>query len=470
VPAVSGVLLALSFPPLHSLVPPFVGLVPFALWVHALPPDAAGRQAARRGAMVFGTVYLGLLFYWILVALLWFTKLAIPAFLATMGILVGLTILFGALMHRGLHTLRAPLWLVLPVTWTALEWARAHLPSTMAFPWLGLGTSLTGFPELVGIAELVGSRGVTFWIALVNALVAGLILRWRDSAPWARQAAVTALVVAVPMAWGVRRARTLETRDVARVAVVQPNIPEHIKLDVEAGRDSTFMALDRLLPGIEPGSVDLVVLPEVTLSLFPRTARFAPEVARVQAYSRELGAPIVFGALGFTSRDDGGFTAFNSAFVMEPQGLADFQYDKHFLVPIVERVPFVPAEVLDGLPTRRVPEVRAWRVPTYCSTSPTTPGTVGNRSTRAPRRYGSTPLTWSCEPSKTVWAWPAPRTPASRSTWIRWGTSMLPPPSSRRPCASTSFRRRTNGPSTRAMGILWATDLQSAHSACSWRR
>lgn len=350
VPAVSGALLALSFPPLHSLLPPFVGLVPFALWVYALSPDAAGRQAARRGAMVFGTVYLGLVFYWILVALIWFTKLAIPAFVATLAILVGLTMLFASLLHHGLHTLRAPLWLVLPVTWTALEWARAHLPSTMAFPWLGLGTSLTGFPELVGIAELVGSRGVTFWIVLVNALVAGLILRFRASAPWARQVAVIFFVVALPMAWGVWRGRTLETREVARVAVVQPNIPEHIKLDVQAGRDSTFMALDRLLPRIEPGSVDLVVLPEVTLSLFPRSARSAPEIARLQAYSREIGAPIVFGALGFTPRDDGGLTVFNSAFLMEPQGLTDFQYDKHYLVPIVERVPFVPAELMDGLP------------------------------------------------------------------------------------------------------------------------
>ena len=349
-PSVSGALLALSFPPLHPLVPPFVGLVPFALWVHALPADAAGRQAARRGGMVFGTVYLGLLLYWILIALVWFTKLAIPAFLATLGILVGMTMLFAALLHRGLHTLRAPLWLVLPVTWTALEWARAHLPSTMAFPWLGLGSSLTGFPELVGIAELVGSRGVTFWLALVNGLVAGLILRLRDAAPWVKQSVLTVLVVALPMAWGVWRAGTLETRAVARVAVVQPNIPEHIKLDAQAGRDSTFEALDRLIPEIEPGSVDLVVLPEVTLSLFARLAGSAPEVARIQTYSREVGAPIVFGALGHRLRQDGALTALNSAFLMEPQGLTDFQYDKRYLVPIVERVPFLPTELLDGLP------------------------------------------------------------------------------------------------------------------------
>ena len=42
-PAVSALLLALSFPPLHLLVPPLVGLVPLAVWVHGLPANAEGR-------------------------------------------------------------------------------------------------------------------------------------------------------------------------------------------------------------------------------------------------------------------------------------------------------------------------------------------------------------------------------------------------------------------------------------------
>lgn len=338
-------LLALSFPPLHPLVLPFIGLVPFAVWVHALGPDREGRRAAMRGAGVFGAIYFGALFYWILVALVWFTKLAILAFLATLGILVVMTAMFAWTLHHALHTVRAPLWLALPVTWTALEWSRAHLPSTIAFPWLGLGSSLTGFPEIVGIAEIVGSRGVTFWLALVNALVAGVLLQMRDGRSWKRQVAVVAAVVALPAGWGVWRATGLETRVAARVAVAQPNIPEHIKLDGATARDSTFVSLSRLLTLIEPGSVDLVVMPEVTLSVFPRAPGFSSEMDRLQAYSREIGAPIVFGALGYDDLGDGEYIPYNSAFLMEPQGLTDYQYDKRYLVPIVERVPFVPSRL-----------------------------------------------------------------------------------------------------------------------------
>ncbi len=348
-PVVSAILLALSFPPLHPLLLPFVGLVPFALWLSALDGGAEGRRSAMRGALVFGTVYFGVLFYWILIALIWFTKLAILAYLATLGILMVMSAYFGWTLHRAVNTLRIPLWLALPVVWTALEWSRAHLPGTIAFPWLGLGSSLTGFPELVGMAEIVGSRGVTFWLALVNGLVATLVVSVRAGGRWGRQAAALAAVALLPMAWGVWRAGSLELREVARVAVVQPNIPEHIKLDGEAGLDSTLASLDRLMPGIEPGSVDLVVMPEVTLRAYPELAQFSAATGRMQTYSREVGAPIVFGALGFEEGGAAGFTPFNSAFVMEPQGLTGYRYDKRYLVPFVERVPFVPPEWFGGL-------------------------------------------------------------------------------------------------------------------------
>ena len=349
VPAVSAVLLALSFPPLPLLVPPFVGLVPFALWVHGLPPDGEGRRAASRGAMVFGALYFGIVFYWILVALIWFTKLAILAYLGALLSLMGIAALFGWTLHRSVHTARAPLWLALPVAWTAAEWFRAHLPSTLAFPWLGLGSSLTGFPELVGIAELIGSRGVTFWMALVNGLVAILILDLRERRGWRGHAALVALVVAVPMAWGVWRAGTLEMRDAARVAVVQPNIPEHIKLAGTVGRDSTYASLARLMPAVPTGSADLVVMPEVTLNVFAAAEPPGGQLAPIQEFSRSAGVPILFGAIGYEGDLGGSFSYFNSAFLIEPGGLTDYRYDKRFLVPFVERVPFLPSEWFGAL-------------------------------------------------------------------------------------------------------------------------
>lgn len=349
-PAVSAVLLALSFPPLHPLILPFVGLVPMAVWVQNLPPGGEGRRAAVRGSMVFGIVYFGILFYWILVALIWFSKLAILAFLGAWMALTGIAVLFGWMLHRAVHTVGVPLWLALPIAWTAAEWFRAHLPDTLAFPWLGLGSSLSGFPELIGFAEIVGARGLTFWIALVNGMLAAIVLSLREGRAWRRQCVIIAAVLALPMVWSVWRASTLQMRAVAQIAVVQPNIPEHIKLDESVGLDSTFASLDRLMPRLEPGSVGLVVMPEVTFPTYLTHPAAADVASRVQAYSREVGAPILVGGFGHEFLDDGTFIPYNSAFLVEPQGLTDFQYDKRYLVPMVERVPLLPR---NWLPTLR---------------------------------------------------------------------------------------------------------------------
>ena len=129
----AALLTAAAFPPLHTLVLPFVGLVPFAVFIHGLPAGQEGRQAAVRGGLLFGLIYFGIVFYWILVALIWFTKLAILAFVGSMFMLAGLAGLCAWALHRAVHTARVPIWLALPVMWTGAEWFRAHWPSSLAF-------------------------------------------------------------------------------------------------------------------------------------------------------------------------------------------------------------------------------------------------------------------------------------------------------------------------------------------------
>lgn len=381
-PVVSALLLAACYPPLHPLVLPFVGLVPIALFVDGLPPDLGGRRAAVRGGLLFGALYFGIVFYWIFVALVWFSALAILAYLASVLVLAAAAGLFAWILHRAVHEVRVPLWLALPVAWTATEWFRAHWPGPLAFPWLGLGSSLTGFPEWVGIAELVGARGVTFWLAMCNGLLATWVVRLRREAPWAPIAAVLLFAVIAPPAWGEWRARTLDLREVGRVTVVQPNIPEHVKLDPQAAQDSTLASLQDLLPRLVPGSMQLVVLPEVVLSFYPKSPGAAPWLDRIQAYSREVGAPILFGALGYEGDLDGAYAPRNSAFLMRPQGLADYEYSKRYLVPVVERAPLFPERWLgrfehfgtfvagQGWPVARVDEAAYAPIICYESTYP----------------------------------------------------------------------------------------------------
>ncbi len=371
----SAAIAAAAHPPFHLLLPSFVALVPLAMWVQGLPAGEEGARAARRGGFLFGFAYFALLLYWLVVALLFYTPLAVLAFLVPVLIIAG----FMALAMWGVHEARWrlgwPVWLGLPVFWTATEWLRAHVPQ-VGFPWMQFGDTLTGFPWLIGAADLVGSRGLSFWLVLGNALLAaalGSFLAGRRTGVGATEAgkergagaacagtptaarstgllaAAWLAVLAVPILYSVVRWHTLEMRPAARVGVVQPNVPQHLKLDRVAATDSSMRSTETLvttrLDGVDP--LDLLVLPETAIHLYFEpvpSIGFAgrPWLERwVADLAGEVDAPVLFGSLGLDDLGDGEYDYFNSAYLARPDGARLVRQDKHYLVPIVERVPFV---------------------------------------------------------------------------------------------------------------------------------
>lgn len=396
----SGLLLALAFPPFDLLVPSFVALVPFGIWLAGLPGGPAGRSRALRGGLYLGLIYHSLVFYWLLVALVFYTPLALVAFLGPVLIMMAVLSVGTLGAHLAIRSFGWPLWLALPVFWTATEWTRAHL-GPISFPWMELGASLTAFPRLVGAADVLGTRGVSFWLALLNGLLAALVLtRWPhlaaagDDGPTGSPAPAsssgspapassgglrTGLLTAGflaslvgPLAYSQIRWTTLDLEPAASVALVQPNVPEDIKLQPEVAAESARVATERLLEqgaldaarGRAGGPEELVILPETVLPLYVEPAPELGYAGRTE-YGRwitglaaRLEAPVLYGALGVRpsagengegNSEEGGFTRFNSAFLVAPDGERLARYDKRYLVPMVERVPFVPPEWLSWM-------------------------------------------------------------------------------------------------------------------------
>ncbi|MFW5951600.1 MAG: apolipoprotein N-acyltransferase [Gemmatimonadota bacterium] len=344
-PVLAGVILALAHPPARLLLPAFVGLVPLLVFIGERPPGPAGRWDATRAGLVTGALYFGIQLYWLAVALVRYSALAIPAYLGAVLVLTAFTGAFAWAVHTTRERLRLPIALLAPLFWTLLEWTQGHL-GDLAFPWLGLGAALAPFPTLAGAADLVGSRGLTVWVAAINGILAAALLRFRAGRPVRATLAAGLLAFAIPAAYGAARAASLEPRPVARVAVVQPNIPEDVKLDPRIALDSSLAALTRLTRTLEAEPLDLVVWPEVALPV--DLARDTLLRRRVRAMSRMLDAPIVVGAYGVDHRDDD-VTAFNSAFLIDAAGPAGAgaRYDKRRLVPFVERVPFIDPGLLE---------------------------------------------------------------------------------------------------------------------------
>jgi len=336
--ALTAVLLFVAYPPFSLVVPSFLALVPF-LW---MLEEAVGAPERRRAAVFrlgywFGVLANGLVLYWIAVALWHFTPLSFAGYLGAILLVLApgwLLLAWGYVFVRRRTGL--PAWLVFPIMWTALEWLAGHL-GDVRFPWLGLGTSLTRVPTLVQWADLGGARGVTLWLAAANALVYLALARrtWRP-------AALATATAGLALVYGVWRERALILRPVTTVAVIQPNVGFREKWD-RGQQDSLVAQLARLtlqaarLPGVR-----LIAWPEAALPGYfidhPRWEGLVREVVR------EVRVPLVAGALDAEFHGDGGYDYFNAAFLFDSTGDRSAQpsYRKKYLVPITERVPFLP--------------------------------------------------------------------------------------------------------------------------------
>ncbi|NIR42551.1 MAG: apolipoprotein N-acyltransferase [Gemmatimonadetes bacterium] len=364
-PIASGILLTLAFPPFHLLAPSFVALVPWLVFVGRAPETDEGSASVRRATFWMGIVYFGTLLYWLFTSLVFYTWLSLLGYLITVLILAGILAVVGWGVHRARVTHGVPFWVSVPVLWTAAEWVQGHL-GDIAFPWLGLGNSLTGYPALVGFAELTGTRGVTFWLALVGGLLAEWWLDGLARRPL-RRAAVLAAALAIPIGFSVARWYTLDVRPAARALVVQPNIPEDLKLDREEALDSSFTALDRLTRTELDAApiVSLVVWPETALPTYPSAAPGWADWAN--GLARDYGVGLLYGLVEVEWYPDRTFDYYNAALFVDSRGSPVGTYRKHYLVPVVERVPFLPMSWMRDLRSRATRE--EWRLPAIGSVS-----------------------------------------------------------------------------------------------------
>jgi apolipoprotein N-acyltransferase len=335
--AATAALLFVAYPPAGLAVPAFVALVPFLWMLEEVRQRGGGGWEAARTGYWFGVVANGTVLYWMVVALWHFTPLSALGYLASVFlVLAPVWLAVGwATWHVRSRT-GLPLWLVFPLVWTAGEWLQGHT-ADLRFPWLGLGTALVRVPTLVQWADLAGARGVTLWLAWANALVFVALFTRR----WRHPALALALTLAAALGYGFWRERTLVMRPVTTVAVLQPNVGYDEK---RRGRENDALVqqlLDMTRRAHADTVVRLVAWPEVAV---PNYFVNVPEWERwIGDLARELRTPILAGGLDAEFAGDGSYEYFNAAFLFDTTGSARTwpAYRKTYLVPIVERVPFL---------------------------------------------------------------------------------------------------------------------------------
>ncbi|MFH1765593.1 MAG: nitrilase-related carbon-nitrogen hydrolase [Gemmatimonadota bacterium] len=331
----SALLLTLAQPPFSFLPLPFLALVPLSLGLGTLPPGPQGRWKATLLGLIFGVAFWGFALIWVPMEVAPHFPWAYPGYALLLVLLGGLSALFGWVTHV-LHRGKAlPLGLALPLAWVGVEWIKAHFPFGLAFPWLGLGVTLSEWPQLLGLAEWTGETGVALWVAGVNGLVAGGILGMRFRrvvSPWI----LLAGVVVLPCALSVARDRTLPLKEGPKVMVVGTRVPTELRGFPAAAAHEAMAQIQETLRMVDPGTVDLVVLPEATLP-FPMEGEEAlGEREALAVLASELHAPLVVGALGRGGGEAGTGALTNSAYLLPPGGAQSQRYDKVRLVPGME--------------------------------------------------------------------------------------------------------------------------------------
>ncbi len=355
---VGGGLTYLGFFPANLGFVGWFSLVPFVYLVAR--SDSRGVDLGTfLGGLLFGTVAV----HWVRFA----APIMIFAWIGLALLLATHFLLFVVLSRWLVHSARWPVLLAAPITWTLLEYARAHID--IGFAWYLLGHTQHDYLPVIQVADLFGAYGLSFLLALVNVALyqLGAWLLHRRWPQWSQQRLgldkpntslvrfglmLSLVLVTASLAYGLWRLGQADFEVGPRIALVQGNVPQEIRNDPSQGalQNAHF---EELGEQAKSTGADLIVFPETSFTfewLFP------PETDAVEL--TELGQELLetsrrFAAtkpkawnatllLGINSLIVRGeeFRPFNSAILLTREGVVCGTYHKCCRVPFGEYLPF----------------------------------------------------------------------------------------------------------------------------------
>jgi apolipoprotein N-acyltransferase len=323
----SGVMLAALFPK--------IALSPLA-WVALVPLILVARAAPRpRAAAVYGLLT-GVLFFAVLVEWIRLFDPTGTAWVVATLLEAAFVALFAALVRALSPSPRGWRGVLVPAAaWTATEWLRALGP--LGFTWGGLAYSQHANLALAQVVSLVGTGGLTFLIALVNAALAAVLAEGaRDRRQGVLRLGVAVALVLAGWGWGRwRLAQPLPEGERLRVALIQGNLGDEGDRHTPVRPDHAPVYL-RLTEAAAQRGAQLVIWPESAIpgALLVNPALADTRAAIAQAARRHRLNVVV----GSAHVEEG--RSLNATFLFNREGHVAGRYDKVHLVPYGEYTPF----------------------------------------------------------------------------------------------------------------------------------
>ena len=359
---VSGIWLALCFPPFRLGQTAFLALAPLlcAVWI---PRSMTAWRRFRLG-FTTGFVAYTSIFWWLGELAPLFHTSALRLLPLGMGAGIALVpalwaVLVGWFAGRQvwveksdpLNPKQRPLLLssmrnlglavVVAASWVALEWVRGF--ALLGFSWNTLGVALHADVVMIQIADITGVAGLGFLLALSNAIAVLTVLRLAAEVGRVKlrphfDFLVTVALIVGAFSYGVRvlvRGAPKEMTSI-RVAAVQPNIPQAMKMDLDRAPE-IFERLEQLNAKAAERNPDLVLWPEACV---PGGVFADVEVTDWVKAQAALHPALLLGTDDF-SRGGVGDDHNSAAFFV--RGSTDISFhDKVNLVPFGEYLPWRP--------------------------------------------------------------------------------------------------------------------------------
>ncbi|MGM0369100.1 MAG: apolipoprotein N-acyltransferase [Bacillota bacterium] len=331
----AGILLGIPFLIPQLALLSWIGLVPFLIAI-----EKKSLSHSFRLGWLLGVIFLATSSKWLLEPIINFS--GYPVGIAGLIFLLGISILalYFALFSLVLKYLEEnfdlSLIILVPLTWTGVEFLRSLFSFQFLFGFLGYSQSF--IPELIQLARFGGVYLITFIIVVVNTLI---YLAWHYKS---RKNTIIYLSIAVLILFTIffhgkwQLKQELPTAKDFKVSIVQPNIPQYKKLDADYQGELVDKLIKLSRNEINTNQADLLVWPETAiLKTYSLEQKFP--------YLNNHQTPLFVG--GFIRQGNG---PLNSALLVDETGKIINRYSKNRLVPWGEYVPY-PSIIPDFIET-----------------------------------------------------------------------------------------------------------------------
>jgi apolipoprotein N-acyltransferase len=339
--ALTIVLAIFSFPPFKVPEFAYAMLVPGIFWAYRRPPFKLYAFTLLAAQAIVWTILLGWLHN-----VTWLGLFLLGPFV---GVWVG-TWYFAAwwVLPRiiGLPTMTRLLAICgLAGAWVVIEWTRTWFLG--GFPWLPLAASQWERASILQIAAYTGAYGISFVLVMMNLGFAAYAHRlFREGVTGINKRsqefflALFLLLACVSVHFQESFNRRGYSAPLAKIAVVQPYIPQDVKWDPAKAR-GILEVLQTLTLEAAAQRPDLIVWPESVMPLAVRGDETAK--AFVENLVKRANVPLLLGSNAIEQPNTPNEKYFNAALLVTPEtGVAERYYAKRQLVPFGEFVPFRP--------------------------------------------------------------------------------------------------------------------------------